>query len=197
MNDEHINPLIERWKSFADRHPTLAQLLMFFIVSNGVTLLQLILMPVLKYFFCLTNLVDVNFQILQCGTSNGTPRFVFDYASGAISVGGGGGLAYFLAVEITMLIAQIINFFLQRNVTFKADGNIYKAALWYFVVYILISVGAALAQNLYKDFIYRHLQELMGATGIVLADIITMLINCMISFWIFFPVFKLIFKKKQ
>jgi len=29
------------------------------------------------------------------------------------------------------------------------------------------------------------------------ADVITMLINCAISFWVFFPIFKVIFKQKQ
>ena len=63
-------------------------------------------------YFGLTPLVDTNFQAFHVGTNlNGSPYYVFDYAAGTIASGGGGGLAYFLAVEITMAIAQVINFF--------------------------------------------------------------------------------------
>lgn len=51
------------WKAFAGNHPTLAQFLIFFLVSNGVTVLQMILMPVFRNIFGMTSLVDTNFQI--------------------------------------------------------------------------------------------------------------------------------------
>ncbi|MCA5010459.1 hypothetical protein HP393_18450, partial [Clostridioides difficile] len=119
------------WMTFADNHPTLAQFLIFFLVSNGVTVLQMILMPVFRNIFGMTSLVDTNFQIWHVGSNlDGTPYYIFNYGAGALSAGGGGGIAYFLAVEITMGIAQVINFFLQRNVTFKANNSAAKAALW-------------------------------------------------------------------
>jgi hypothetical protein len=37
----------------------------------------------------------------------------------------------------------------------------------------------------------------MGSFGETVADIITMIINSAISFWVFFPIFKLIFKNKS
>jgi hypothetical protein len=75
--------------------------------------------------------VNVDFQVLQVGHNlNGSPYFIFDYAGGAIENGGGGGIAYFLAVEFTMAIAQVVNFYTQRKVTFKSTGNIVKAAVW-------------------------------------------------------------------
>ena len=118
----------------------------------------------------------------KCGYSNGS--------------GGGGGLAYFLAVEITMLIAQVINFFLQRKVTFKSNSSLAKAAFWYVIAYLIISIGAAALQGLYKDPIYRFFQNVMGSAGITVADVVTMIINCAISFWVFFPIFKVIFKEE-
>ncbi len=184
------------WGRFAQKHPTLAQFLVFFLVSNGVTVLQMILMPAIKAGFDATSLVDTGFQVLRCGSVGGEPYYVFDYAPGAISQGGGGGLAYFLAVEITMAIAQVINFFLQRNVTFKSNGSIARAAMWYVIAYLIISVGAAALQGFYKDPIYGFCQNLLGSTGVMVADVITMLINCAISFWVFFPIFKVIFRQK-
>lgn len=196
MSDTATNPIVRVWKNFSKKYPTIAQFLVFFIVSNGVTALQMVLMPLFKWGFGFTSLVDTNFQILQCGTVGGSPYYVFDYAAGAIAEGGGGGLAYFLAVEITMAIAQVINFFLQRNVTFKSNGSVAKAAFWYVLAYIIISIGAAALQGFYKDPIYGFFQNLMGGAGVTVADIVTMVINCAISFWVFFPIFKVIFKQE-
>lgn len=188
------------WKSFSHKHPTAAQFIVFFLVSNGVTVLQMILMPVFRNLFGMTSLVDTNFQVWHVGTNlDGTPYYIFNYASGALSAGGGGGLAYFLAVEITMAIAQVINFFLQRNVTFKANNSTAKAAMWYVIAYIIITIGAAALQGIYKAPIYNLFMNSMnlGAGGETAADVITMLINSAISFWVFFPIFKVIFKNEN
>lgn len=196
MDNQTMNPIVAGWKRFAEKHETIAQFLVFFVVSNGVTVLQMIMMPVLKSIFGMTNLVDTGFQVLHCGSVGGKVYYVFDYAAGSIASGGGGGLAYFLAVEITMLIAQVINFFLQRKVTFKSNSSLAKAAFWYVIAYLIISIGAAALQGLYKDPIYRFFQNVMGSAGITVADIVTMIINCAISFWVFFPIFKVIFKEE-
>lgn len=187
------------WNNFKTKHPAIAQFLVFFMVSNGVTVLQLILMPLFKWVFGMTGLVDVNFQVGHAGTNfNGSPCYMFDYAAGALDAGGGGGLAYFLAVQITLAIAQVINFFAQRNITFQSKGSVWKAAFWYVVAYVAITVIASALQGLYKAPIYRLFMETwaMGSTGELLADFITMIINCAISFWVFFPILRVIFKDK-
>jgi putative flippase GtrA len=187
------------WSKFKEKHPNTAQFLVFFLLSNGITVLQMILMPVLKGAFEHTNLVNTNFQIMQVGKNfDGSNYYVFNYATGSIASGGGGGLAYFLAVQITLGIAQIINFFAQRNITFKANNNVWKAAFWYVAAYILISIGAAALQGLYKAPIYNLLMNTwgMGSLGVTIADFITMIINSAISFWVFFPIFKIIFRNK-
>jgi len=187
------------WRNFKAKHIVLVEFIVFLIISIGVTLLQLVLMPLIKYLFEFTQLMQINFQIFQVGKNiNGSLYYVFDYASGSISNGGGGGLAYFLAVEITLLIAQVINFFLQRKVTFKSNSSILKAAFWYFAAYVMISIVAAALQGFYKAPIYSLLINGLGKTaGTTLADIITMLINSTVSFIVFFPIFKVIFKKKN
>ena len=142
------------WNAFEDKHTTAAQFIVFFILSNGITVLQLVLMPAFKAAFAHTSLVDTAFQFLPVGVSHGHTVYLFDYSAGSMSVGGGGGLAYFLAVEITLLIAQVINFFAQRNVTFKSNSSVGKAAFWYAVAYVVITIAAAALQVLYKDPIY-------------------------------------------
>ncbi len=160
------------WANFEKQHPGIAQFIIFFVVCNGVTVLQMILMPVFKWVFGYTSLVDMNFQVLQIGHNiNGSPYYVFDYAAGTIGSGGGGGLAYFVAVELTMAIAQIINFFTQRKVTFKSDGNVWRAAFWYVIAYIVITIGAAALQELYKAPLYSFMIDLLGnSTGTTVAN---------------------------
>ncbi len=191
--------LISLWNNYTEKHPNIAQFLMFFLLSNGVTVLQIIIMPLFKSLLGNTSLVDTSFQVIQLGNNfDGSAYYVFDYAAGALSAGGGGGLAYFLAVQMSIAIAQIINFFAQRNITFKSNSNIWQAAFWYVIAYIIISLGAAAAQGLYKAPIYNLLMNTwgMGSAGETTADVISMIINSAISFWVFFPIFKIIFKQK-
>ena len=135
-------------------------------------------------------------QFLPVGVSHGHTVYLFDYPAGALATGGGGGLAYFLAVEITLLIAQVINFFAQRSVTFRSNSSVLVAAFWYAIAYVVITVAAAALQVLYKDPIYAWSIDAMGAGGETLADVITMIINAAVSFWVFFPIFKVIFKQE-
>ncbi|MGG3282235.1 hypothetical protein [Paenibacillus solani] len=187
------------WSNYKEKHPNIAQFLVFFLLSNGITVLQLVLMPIFKWIFAKTSLVDINFQIMQFGNNfDGSQYYIFDYAAGPLADGGGGGLSYFLAVQITIAIAQIINFFAQRSITFKSNSNIWNAAFWYLIAYIVITIGAAAAQGFYKAPIYNMLMNTwgMGSAGETTADFITMIINSAISFWVFFPIFKIIFKNK-
>ena len=85
----------------------------------------------------------------------------------------------------------------QRSVTFKSKGSIGRAAAWYLAAYVAITLIAAALQGLYKAPIYRLFMETwaMGGAGETIADLITMVINCAVSFWVYFPILKLIFKK--
>lgn len=191
---------VNLWKKFKKKYPNVAQFFVFFMLSNGVTVLQMLLMPALKAIFATTNLINTNFQILAIGQSlEGSSYYIFDFPAGTIAGGGGGGLAFFLAVQITLLIAQVINFFAQRNITFKSDGNPWKAAMWYAIAYVAITILASAARGLYTVPIYNLLMNTwgMGAAGETLADFITMIIYSAISFWVFFPIFKLIFPQSK
>ncbi|KQR37481.1 hypothetical protein [Microbacterium sp. Leaf159] len=106
-------------------------------------------------------------------------------------------MAYFLAVQLTLAISQVANFFAQRNITFKSNTNPWWAALWYAVAYVVISFAAAALQGLYKGPVYELLITTwgMGSAGEAVADVLTMLINALISCAVFFPIFKLIFRR--
>ncbi|GHU75479.1 hypothetical protein FACS189461_1840 [Spirochaetia bacterium] len=195
---QHNQPGIKGlWRRFKKKHPVIGQFIVFFILSNAVTLLQLILMPLFKAIFAGTGLVSIPFQVFQIGANvDGSVYYIFNYAAGAIAADGtGGGLAYFMAVQITLAIAQVINFFAQRNVTFKSNSSIGRAAFWYVLAYIVITLAAGALQGLYKAPIYHTLMNALGSFGETLADVITMIINSAISFWVFFPIFKVIFRR--
>jgi hypothetical protein len=191
--------LTAHWQAFVAKYPGVAQFLVFSALSTGMTLLQLILMPVFKWIFGMTSLVTDNFQAIALGTNfDGSTYYLFDYAAGALPAGGG-GMAYFLAVQITLAIAQIINFFLQRNITFKSNSNPWIAAFWYALAYVVITFGAAALQGVYKAPVYELLISTwdLGALGETLADVVTMLINAFISALVFFPIFKIIFPSEK
>lgn len=195
-----IGKLLGIWHKFREKHPGKAEFIVFFMLSNGITVIQLILMPLLKALFEQTSLLNIPFQIGQVGHNlDGSPYFIFDYGAGGLEGGGGGGLAYFLAVQITLALAQVINFFAQRNITFKSTGNVWTAAGWYLIAYILITIGAAVLQGFYKAPIYELLINTwgLGKTGETMADLISMLINCAVSFWVYYPILKIIFKQKK
>lgn len=187
------------WRGFTERHPELARFAVFFVLSNGVTLLQFALLPLVRAFLdAATGLRDVGFQALPVGTNvDGSTYFMFDYAAGALPEGGG-GLSYFLSVQSTLLIAQVINFFLQRNITFKSNTSPWVAAGWYALAYVIISFVAAAAQGFYKAPIYHLFMQSWGwgAGGALAADLVTTVINAAISFWVFYPIFKLIFRRR-
>ncbi|MDR2157292.1 MAG: hypothetical protein LBO81_05890 [Clostridiales Family XIII bacterium] len=186
------------WAKFQSKHPGMAQFLLFFIISNGVTVLQLILMPTLKALLDGTDLLHIAFRAFPVGHDlDGSQYYVFNYEAGPVRAdGSGGGLAYFLAVEITLAIAQTINFFAQRNITFRANNSVAKAAFWYVAAYVAITLLAGALQGLYKAPVYSSLIAGAGDFGRTLADFITMFINSVISFWVFFPIFKVIFRNK-
>lgn len=192
-----FRPAKNLWDRFAERRPGTAQFLMFFVFSNAVTVLQLALMPLLRGWFNQTGLVDTSFQRFPVGENvDGSQYYIFDYPAGELPEGGG-GLAYFLAVQITLAIAQIINFFLQRNITFKSNTSPWIAAMWYFIAYVVITFVAAAAQGFYKVPLYDFFIDTLGwgATGETVADVLSMVIYAAISFWVFFPIFKVIFKR--
>lgn len=187
-----MSRISERWAAFEQARPTLAQLIVFAGLNICITVAQLVMMPVFKWLFGLTDLVDSGFRAFPIGVD----YYIFDYAAGALP-DGGGGLAYFLAVQVTLAIAQVINFFAQRNITFKSNTNPWWAALWYALAYVVITFGAAALQGFYKAPVYELLITTwgMGGAGEATADVVTMLINALLSCAVFFPIFKLIFRR--
>ena len=60
-----------------------------------------------------------------------------------------------------------------------------------FIVFFILSNGHTVFL-----FDYSAGSMSVGAGGETFADVITMIINAAISFWVFFPIFKVIFKQE-
>ena len=191
-NNKFINFFKNIWNRFKTKHPEIATFIVFFISSNIVTIIQMVLQIILSNILESTNLVNINFQYLPVpGATNfvtGEQYYIFDFKAGEA-----GGLAFFLATYITIGIAQVINFFLQRNVTFKSKTNPWIAALWYLLAFVAITLISSALLGLYKKPIF----DLFGSSLEWLANIVVVLINCGISFWVFYPIFKIIFPKDK
>jgi putative flippase GtrA len=102
-------------------------------------------------------------------------------------------------VEIAIGVGQIFNFITQRKFAFKSDSSVWIAAMWYLIAYVLITFGCAAVQGLYKAALYNQLINTMGMGkgGETLADVLTMIINAFISYIVFYPILKIIFKDKK
>ena len=50
-----------------------------------------------------------------------------------------GGLAYFTAYIVAMLVGEVINFFIQRSFVFRSKGNILYQGMWYLPAFCLVT----------------------------------------------------------
>ena len=97
-----------------------------------------------------------------------------------------GGLPYFCAYMIAMILGEVINFPIQRNVVFRSKGNLTWQIVWYAVAFCVITcivnsincIWVATAARYVPDFIYN-----IGTT----------VLNGGVSMVIFFFVNKVIF----
>lgn len=73
-----------------------------------------------------------------------------------------GGLAYFLAMFITLVTAQTINFFMQRKIAFKSNSNVWFAMFWYVVATLIITIGNSALYGIYQPWLYNLIGEALG-----------------------------------
>jgi hypothetical protein len=121
----------------------------------------------------------------------GSPVRYDDY--GAVIIGG--GLGHFLAVMILTFLAQIINFPLQRNITFRSKGNPAFQAFMYFVGWVLIQPFVMAIGSLWR-IAEAALLDGSNLPGIVVA-LIDMVIIGGVSMVIFFFIFLVIFPDRN
>ena len=187
------------WNNFTEKHPKAAKWVreggLFIIFSNLVTVVQYIIYAFLPNLLGLelagtewsfpaipVSLFGIHFTWNALGYD-----VLYDAAGNVMS---GGGLGYLIAMLVGSFLAQVINFPLQRNITFRSKGNPWYQALWYFIAWVVITfivnsincVWVAVASVLLPNWLYN-----IGTTVMMGG----------ISMVIFFFVFKIIFPEGE
>ncbi len=187
------------WSDYEKKHPSASKWIreggFFFLFSNLVTIVQYIIYAFMPGLLGLelagtqwswpavpAKLFGIDFTWNAIGYD-----VVYDAAGNVVI---GGGLGYLIAMLFGSFLAQVINFPLQRNITFRSKGNPWYQALWYFIAWVVITfvvnsincVWVAVAGHFVPTWLYN-----IGST---------MLMGT-ISMVVFFFVFKIIFPEGE
>ena len=177
------------WNNFAKKHPGAAKWIreggLFIIVSNLITVFKYLMLQFLPKFFASLPNVDFGFPGIDLTLFGETFKWnIIGYDAAH------GGLPYFCAYMVAMVIGEVINFPIQRNVVFRSKGNIAYQIMWYFIAFCVITcivnsincVWIAVAGRFVPDFVYN-----IGTT----------VLNGGVSMLIFFVVNKIIFPEGE
>lgn len=184
-----INNLKALWKNFAEKYPGPAKWVreggLFVIVSNLITVFKYLMLLFLPLAFAGLPNVDFGFpgiDVTLFGESFKWNIIGYDSAHG--------GLPYFCAYMVAMVIGECVNFPIQRNCVFRSKGNIWAQGMWYLIAFCIVTcvvnsincIWVAVAGAFVPDWLYN-----IGTT----------LLNGGVSMVIFFFVNKAIFPKEE
>ena len=124
------------------------------------------------------------------------PRHIYLSGAGGITTDAAadGGLAYFISISLAIFIAQVVNFPLQRNITFKSKGNPAYQAMWYLIGWILIQPLVFGIGNAWKGAVALFLNAAWHPFLVMILDLI---VTGGVSMIIFFFIFKIIFPDRN
>ena len=180
---------MEAIKKWIDENPKLAQWIreggLFVLVSNVITVFKYALLTFLPAAFAFMGSQDFGFPGIDVN--------MFDIEFKWYIIGYGaeqGGIAYFTAYMIAMVIGEVINFFIQRSWVFRSKGNIAYQGMWYLLAFCVVTcvvnsincVWVAVAGHFVPNWLYN-----IGTT----------VLNGGVSMVIFFVVNKIVFADAQ
>jgi len=176
-----------RWQRFTAEHALIAEMAKFSGLSFLVAALQYLLLTFLPaLLFSATGWGETSAQYLHVSLGP-IDTYVFDYPVTGDELG---GLSYFVAFVLMLVISQGVNFPLQRNVTFKSKGNVWFQLTWYVIALILITIACSFLMSLYVP----SLKELVDPA---LYNVLVTVINGGVQLVIYFPIFKIIFPAQK
>lgn len=177
------------WFDFEKSHPKASRWVreggLFIIVSNLITIFKYLLLTFLPLAFAFMGSRDFGFPGIDI-TLFGIefPWYIIGYGADQ------GGLAYFTAYMIAMVIGEVINFFIQRKWVFRSNGNIVYQGLWYLFAFCVVTcvvnsincIWVAVAGSFVPGWLYN-----IGTT----------VLNGGVSMVVFFIVNKIVFNDKK
>lgn len=187
------------WQEFEKNHSKLAkwvyQIFYFLVFSMGVTVFQYLVFTFMPGILGV-ELAGTKFMWPQVPMKLLGVKFTWSLlgynvlrdASGMVVIGG--GLGYFISYELGSFLAQCINFPLQRNITFKSQGNPWYQAMWYFIAWVVISLICNGINNLWMPVAAAYVAP-------AIYNLLVTFITGGVSMIIFFFVFKIIFPEKE
>lgn len=181
-----MNKIKNWWNTFAQKHPKLSQWVreggLFVIVSNAITVFKYLLLTFLPAAFAFLGSRDFGFPGID------VELFGISFKWYIIGYGADqGGIAYFTAYMIAMVVGEVINFFIQRSWVFRSKGNILYQGMWYLLAFCVVTcvvnsvncAWAAVAGHFVAPWLYN-----IGTT----------VLNGGVSMVVFFAVNKIVFK---
>jgi putative flippase GtrA len=182
-------------KRLESRHPKLFRLLreflVFYMFSLAVTAIQYLIFTFMPQFLGLglagTEFMFPRLPLRLFGMEYSWNILGYEIARNAAGeVIIGGGLGYFISYEFGSLVAQIVNFPLQRNITFKSRGNIAYQIFWYFIAWTLISLICNAVNGLW-------LPPAQARFSASIYNLLVTFVTGGVSMFIYFFVYKIIF----
>jgi putative flippase GtrA len=176
----------------AEKRPGLEKLLrqggLFILVSNGITVFKALALMFLPRMFAFLGTGDFGFPGIQMELL-GIPFkwYIIGYSAEA------GGLAYFTAYVTAMVAGEVVNFFLQRRLVFRSNGNILVQAVWYTAAFCVVTCVVNSVNCVWVDAVRYLLPQSLSW----LHSIGTTVLNGGISMMVFFLVNKAVFKEES
>lgn len=126
------------WNQFVEKYPKASQWLreggLFIIVSNVITVFKYMLLTFLPAAFAFLPNVDFGFPGINITLFGETFKWnIIGYDAAH------GGLPYFCAYMVAMVIGEVINFFIQRGWVFRSKGNILYQGMWYVIAFCIVT----------------------------------------------------------
>ena len=181
----NMEKLKQLWNNFAAKYPKASQWVreggLFVIVSNVITLFKYLILTFLPAAFAFMGSQSFGFPGIPITLFGITfPWYIIGYGAEQ------GGVAYFTAYMIAMVIGEVINFFIQRKYVFRSNGNMLYQALWYLLAFCVVTcvvnsincIWVAVAGSFVPDWLYN-----IGTT----------VLNGGVSMVVFFVVNKIVF----
>jgi putative flippase GtrA len=126
------------WLNFVEKHPKLSVWVreggLFIIVSNLITIFKYLILTFLPFAFAFLGNRDFGFPGIDV-TMLGIEFKWYIIGYGADQ----GGISYFTAYMIAMVIGEVINFFIQRKYVFRSNGNMLYQGAWYLLAFCVVT----------------------------------------------------------
>lgn len=151
---------LKEWK---EKHPDIYEFIVFNILSNCATITNFVVMWLCTGFI-FTGLKEIPFRV-----------FIFDYTTKESLM-----LCGFVSFLIATAAAQIVNFFVQKNLVFHSDAAFGKAA-WKYTILAVVLVLVSTALPAYSQ---RWFARMGIPSGIIptLANILNIFVQVVISY---------------